>query len=123
MKPVRLTIDGETMRVWFAWVGNGLYSPAGLGPAWREQMDDGLLDIRIATGAKRFSKTRFTASALTGRLRHCSVYREWTAPEVEIVSLDGPLRVATDGETFDGPDRFSVKKRRRALRVALPRPD
>ena len=32
----------------------------------------------------------------------------------------GPLRLAVDGETFDGAARFAVTKRRRALAVAVP---
>ncbi len=123
MEPLHLTIDGRTLRVWIAWVGNNHYSPTGLAPAWREAMDDGLLDIRIATGAKAFSRIRFTAAALTGRLRDCSVYEEWTAASLEVESAEGPLRLAADGETFDGPSRVSVSKQPKALRVALPCPD
>ena len=123
MEPLRLTIDGEPVKVWLAWVGNGAYSPPGLAPAWRESLDDGLLDVRIVDGAKRFSKTRFACAALTGRLSTCGVYREEWAESVKISSLDGPLRMASDGETFDGPERFTIEKRRSALLVALPPPD
>lgn len=123
MKPLRLEIDGHPQKVWLTYVGNCAYSPEGLAPRSRESMDDGLLDIRLVDGAKRFSKTRFMLSALSGRLRHCSVYREWKAAELDVVSLEGPLRLAADGETFDGPARFVVSKKRRALRVLLPQPE
>jgi undecaprenyl-diphosphatase len=123
MRPLRLEVDGRPMRVWLGWVGNGVYSPPGLGPRWREHLDDGLLDIRLVHGARRFSRTRFTCAALLGRLAHCRVYSEWSAPTVDVVCLDGPQRVAADGETFDGPARFTVAKKPRALRVAVPPPD
>jgi undecaprenyl-diphosphatase len=123
MRPLRLEVDGRPMRVWLAWVGNGTYSPPGLGPMWREQLDDGLLDIRLVHGARRFSRTRFTCAALAGRLSRCHVYSEWTAKTLEVVCLDGPQRIAADGETFDGPAEFTVAKKRRALRVAVPPPD
>lgn len=123
MRPLRLEIDGHLQKVWQGWVGNCEYSPIGLAPRYREAMDDGLLDIRIVNGARRFSRLRFTFAALTGRLAHCSVYREWTAEQLEVVNLDGPLRLAADGETFDGGARIVVSKKRRALRLLVPRPD
>jgi undecaprenyl-diphosphatase len=122
MQPLPVLIDGHLERVWIAFVGNCRYAPAGLAPRWREALDDGLLDVRIVNGAKRGSRTRFAVAALTGRLRSSSVYREWTAERVEVASLEGPLRLAADGETFDGPGRFEIAKRPRALRVALARP-
>ena len=39
---------------------------------------------------------------------------------LEVRSLDGPLRLAVDGETVDGGESFRVTKRRRALLVAVP---
>ncbi|MEY2469149.1 MAG: hypothetical protein QOF21_1847, partial [Actinomycetota bacterium] len=44
MEPLRVEVDGRPMRVWLAWIGNCAYSPDGLGPLWREKLDDGLLD-------------------------------------------------------------------------------
>jgi hypothetical protein len=39
---------------------------------------------------------------------------------VTISAHDGPLRLAVDGETFDGAASFTVTKLRRALSVAVP---
>ena len=123
MAPLRVTLDGQPARVWTAWVGNCAYSPDGLAPAWRESLDDGLLDVRVVNGAKRFSRTRFAAAALSGRLSTCSVYSERRVESLEVECLDGSQRLAADGETFDGPARFTVAKKPRALRVILPPPD
>ena len=123
MEPLHLEIDGKPMKVWLAWVGNCAYSPPGLAPMWRERLDDGLLDIRIVHGARRFSRIRFTISALAGRLSHSHVYSAWTAERLEVVCVDGPQRVAADGETFEGAAAFTVSKQPRALRVAVPAPD
>lgn len=120
MAPLQLEIDGRPMRVWLSWIGNGRYDPAGLGPSWRERLDDGLLDVRVLNGARRFSRSRFVAHVLTGRLRTCPVYQEWTASSVSIRSLEGPLRLAADGETYDGPEDLKITKRVGALRVAVP---
>lgn len=122
MEPLRVEIDGRPRRVWLAWIGNGRYDPTGFGPSWRESLDDGLLDVRIVDGAKRFSRARFTVDVLTGRLRSCPVYEEKQVERLSIRSLDGPLRLAADGETFDGPVELEVTKRARVLRVAVPPP-
>ena len=120
MEPLHVEIDGEPRRVWLAWIGNGRYDPTGFGPSWRERLDDGLLDVRLVSGARRFSRTRFTLDVLTGRLRTCPVYEERQAQSISIRSLGGPLRLAADGETFDGPAELEVTKRRQVLRVAVP---
>jgi undecaprenyl-diphosphatase len=122
MAPLHVEIDGERMRVWLAWIGNGRYDPTGFGPSWREDLADGCLDVRIVHGGRRFSRSRFLVDVLTGRLRHCPVYEERVVDRVEIRSLDGPLRLAADGETYDGPVDLEVTKRRRALKVAVPPP-
>lgn len=119
MAPLRMRIDGADARVWLGWVGNGAYSPPGLAPAWRESLDDGLLDVRIVYGDVALARTRFALSALTGRLRHSRVYRETRVASVAVEFLDGPQRLAADGETFDGPASFVVAKRPKALRVAV----
>ena len=120
MVPLHVEVDGHPMRVWLAWIGNCRYAPAGFGPRWREDLDDCLLDVRLVTGARRFSRLRFAIDVLTGRLGSCPVYEERTAASLTIRSLDGPLRLAADGETLDGPVELEVSKRRRALQVAVP---
>jgi undecaprenyl-diphosphatase len=120
MEPLHVEIDGRPMRVWLAWIGNCRYDPPGFGPVWRSNLDDGLLDLRLVNGARRFSRTRFLVDVLSGRLRHCPVYEECAVESVEIRSFDGPLRLAADGETFDGPEVLEVTKRRRALQVTVP---
>ena len=120
MEPLRVELDGRPMRVWLAWIGNCRYDPTGFGPSWRERLDDGLLDVRVVNGARRFSRTRFVVDVLSGRLGQCPVYEELVTESLTVRSLDGPLRVAADGETFDAADELRVTKRPRALRVAVP---
>lgn len=120
MEPLRVEVDDRPMRVWLAWIGNCQYHPDGFGPRWREELADGLLDVRLVNGAVRFSRTRFVVAVLTGRLASCPVYEERTTASLSIRSLDGPLRLAADGETYDGPVELVVTKRARALEVAVP---
>ncbi len=120
MEPLLIEVDGNRMRVWLAWIGNCQYAPPGFGPAWRECLDDGVLDVRIVNGSRRFSRARFVVHLLTGRLRSCPVYEERSVSTLSIRSLEGPLRLAADGETYDGPVELEVSKRPRALEVAVP---
>jgi diacylglycerol kinase family enzyme len=122
LEPLRVELDGRPATVWLAWIGNGRYDPSGFAPAWRPRLDDGLLDIRIVDGSRRWSRARLVAHVLAGRLPTCPVYEQRLATSVRIRSLDGPLRLAVDGETFDAPDEVEVAKRPRALMVAVPPP-
>ena len=80
-----------------------------------------LLTISSLTGVPR--KIRFALHVLTGRLSTCPVYEERTATSLHIRSQEGPLRLAADGETFDGGEDLVVAKRPRALLVAVPPTD
>lgn len=123
MRPLRVEVDGEEMRVWLAWIGNCRYDPPGLAPAWRESLEDGLLDVRFVHGRRRRSRTRFLLHSLTGRLATCPVYEERTVTALRVRSLEGPLRLAADGETFDAGEDLHIAKRPRALLVAVPPTD
>lgn len=119
MEPMPIEIDGRPMRVWLAWIGNCMYDPPGFGPSWRERLNDGLLDVRIVHGARRFSRTRFVVDVLTGRLASSPVYEQRSVGSLSIRSLAGPMRLAADGETYDGPAEVYVTKRLRAIQVAV----
>jgi diacylglycerol kinase family enzyme len=119
MEPCRLELDGSRVDVWLGWIGNGAYDPPGLAPAWREDLDDGLLDVRLVHGG-RFARSRFVLAALLGRLTALGVYSERRVRSLHLRSLDGPLRLVADGEPFDGPEDLVIEKRRRALQIVLP---
>jgi hypothetical protein len=60
---------------------------------------------------------------LTGRLGRCPAYEAFSARELRVRALDGPLRLARDGETFDGSPEFTIAKEERPLAVFSPRPE
>jgi undecaprenyl-diphosphatase len=120
MEPLDMEVDGRRERVWVGWIGNGRYAPEGFAPSWRERLDDGLLDVRLVLGDRPWARVRLVADVLAGRLQRCPVYREDRVEAVTISAHDGPLRLAVDGETFDGAASFTVTKLRRALSVAVP---
>jgi undecaprenyl-diphosphatase len=109
-RPCEVEIDGAPRRVWMAFIGNCRYHPNGFAPSWRERLDDGQLDVRIVSGDAPFSRLRLVTSVLTGRLGRCRVYEQRLARELRVRSPRGPLRLARDGETFDGPDEFVIAK-------------
>jgi undecaprenyl-diphosphatase len=115
--PVEVEIDGARRRVWMAFFGNCRYRPAGFAPSWRERLDDNLVDVRIIDAEMPHARLRLLAAVLTGTLGRCRVYEQRTAASIKIRSLQGPLRLARDGEVFDGPEEFLVTKADRRLRV------
>lgn len=119
-QPVRIEIDGQPRRIWMMFVGNCRYHPAGFTPSWRERLDDGLLDVRIVDGARPWSRAHLLFSVLTGRLARCRAYEQRFVKELSVCSLEGPLRLARDGETFDGPESFTISKADSPLVVYAP---
>lgn len=50
---------------------------------------------------------------LAAGLRHLwrsSAVEAWHCRSLEVHALQGPLRLARDGEAFDGPATFSIEK-------------
>jgi undecaprenyl-diphosphatase len=121
--PVRVEIDGRRWTLWMIFVGNCRYHPAGFAPTWRERLDDGELDVRLVDASQPWARTRLLLAVLTGRLGRCPAYEAFSARELRVRALDGPLRLARDGETFDGSPEFTIAKEERPLAVFSPRPE
>jgi undecaprenyl-diphosphatase len=121
-EPCRVEIDGQEQRLWMIFIGNCRYHPSGFAPSWRERLDDGQLDLRTVDGNAPLSRTRLVLAVLMGRLGRCRVYSQRLADEVHVRSVDGPLRLTRDGETFDGSAEFTVTKAGRPLPIFAPTP-
>jgi len=119
-EPVEVEIDGERRKIWMAFIGNCRYDPPGFAPSWREHLADGQLDIRILDGTQPWSRSRLILSVLTGRLAACRAYEQRYARSVHVKSLEGELRLARDGETFDGSEEFDIAKADEPLVVYVP---
>ncbi len=118
--PVDVEIDGEHRIVWMVFIGNCRYDPPGFAPSWRERLDDGQLDIRIVDGTHPWSRARLLLSVVTGRLAACGAYEQRYASSIHVKSLEGRLRLARDGETFDGAEEFDIAKVDEPLIVYVP---
>jgi diacylglycerol kinase family enzyme len=119
-EPVEIEIDGKPACVWMAFIGNCRYHPSGFAPSWRERLDDELLDFRYVDGAAPFARTRLTVAVLTGRLGRSKVYHQSVVQRLRIHSLNGPLRLARDGETFEGSEDVVIEKLPKRLAVYVP---
>jgi undecaprenyl-diphosphatase len=119
---IEIDLDGERRSLWLVFVGNCRYHPEGMAPTWRERLDDGQLDVRIVDASHPFCRTRLVLAVLTGTLRRSRVFQTWPTTTVHVRSTGGPLRLARDGETFDGAEDFEVTKNGARLAVYTPRP-
>jgi diacylglycerol kinase family enzyme/membrane-associated phospholipid phosphatase len=118
--PQPILIDRNETSLWMGFIGNCRYKPEGFAPSWRPRLDDGLLDIRLIEATGRWSRLRVALAVLTGRLSRCRPYRRWEAPALEVGSRNDPLRLARDGNTFNGSPSFRVEKLRQRLTVYTP---
>ena len=108
--PFEVELDGETHLLWMIFIGNCRYKPDGFAPSRRARLDDGQLDVRMIDAGHPWCRTRLVLGLLTGRLGRSPVYRQWTATSLQVRSTNGPLRLAADGETFDGGEAVEVAK-------------
>jgi diacylglycerol kinase family enzyme/membrane-associated phospholipid phosphatase len=109
--PVSLVVNGKPLSVWIVFVGNCLYTPRGLSPAWRPRLEDGLLDVQYLRADLRLGRTRTVLATLLGVSEHTRSYGHFTADEVHVVSRSGPQQVAFDGEMGEKATEFSFRKR------------
>ncbi len=109
--PVELDVDGQRLRVWILFVGNGLYTPRGLSPAWRPRLEDGLLDVQYLRADLRLGRTRAVLATLLGVSEHSRSYGKFQTAQLDVVSRSGPQRVAYDGEMGEPATEFRFRKR------------
>lgn len=122
-RPIRVEIDGQTRLVWLVLVGNCRYRPEGFAASWRKRMNDGLLDVRIIDGSEPRSRLHLLRAVLTGTLAGSRLYESRQTTELRVRCIDGPLRLSCDGEVFDGPEEFVIRKDPARVQVLVPPED
>jgi diacylglycerol kinase family enzyme/membrane-associated phospholipid phosphatase len=116
-KPMTILLNGRRRTVWMLFVGNGAYVPKGFGAARRPSLASGLLDVRYLRADIPYSRVRFLLASLTGTLHVSHVYKHAEVPAADVVLLDGPRRIALDGEVGPSGRRFRFRVRKGALPV------
>jgi undecaprenyl-diphosphatase len=119
-RPLELTLNGTSRRVWLGFIGNCRHEPSGIAPSWRPRLDDGRLDVRLAFADVRLSRTRLILAALTGRVARSGAYAEELVDVLRVASPHARLRLARDGEHFEGHGDFVIEKRPERLAVYAP---
>ena len=116
-QPHELILNGHRRRLWLYFAGNCQYEPPGTAPAYRPDLSDGYLDIRVVDAAP-LARSRLVAAVLTGTLGRCRVYHAWRAAAVDIPSADGaPIWLSVDGEVVTAEPGFRQGKHPRRLLV------
>jgi undecaprenyl-diphosphatase len=110
-QPLDLVVNDHRLRVWIVFIGNCLYTPRGLSPAWRPRLEDGLLDVQYLRADLRFGRTRAVLATLFGVSEHARSYGHFTSEEVRVQSHSGPECVAFDGEMGEESTEFVFRKR------------
>lgn len=116
-EPLELIIDGRPVPVWAVFVGNGVYTPRGLAPAWREHLADGVLDVQYLRADKEYSRSIAVIASLLGLIERTSVFGSIQAPQLRIRSAGGPILSAHDGEVADPADELDLRILPRRLTV------
>lgn len=109
--PVDLEVNGRSLKVWIIFIGNCLYTPRGLSPAWRPRLEDHLLDVQYLRADLRFGRTRAVIATLLGISEHARSYGHFDAEEVTVISRSGLKQVAYDGEMGEKATEFRFRKR------------
>lgn len=123
-KPVDVLVDGRRRRVWLLFAGNCRYEPSGAAPAYRPDLADGTLDVRLVDGSQPLARTRLIAAVLLGTLGRSRVYQTWPARTLRIASPGGgPLPLSLDGEATRQKSAIALVKRPKQLLVYRPSPD
>lgn len=116
-RPHELILDGRHRRLWLYFAGNCGYEPPGTAPAYRPDLADGYLDVRVVD-AGPLARSRLVAAVLTGTLGRCRVYHAWRARSVDIASAHGtPIWLSVDGEVATAESGFTQGKRPHGLLV------
>ncbi len=109
-RPHELILDGSPRRLWLYFAGNCRYEPQGMAPAYRPDLADGCLDIRVVE-AGFLARSRLVAAVLTGTLGRCRVYHSWQAASADIRAVDSqPIWLSIDGEVATAESAFTQGK-------------
>jgi undecaprenyl-diphosphatase len=116
-RPHELILDGRRRRLWLYFAGNCRYVPQGTFPAYRPDLADGYLDVRLVE-AGPLARSRLVAAVLAGTLGRSRVYRSWRARSVDVRPVDGrPIWLSVDGEVATAESGFIQHKHRHGLLV------
>ncbi|MEV6400654.1 phosphatase PAP2 family protein [Streptomyces sp. NPDC051907] len=118
--PLEADVHGRHRPMWLLFAGNGVYQRMGPTPGHRQDLADGLLDVRIVHGG-RWPGLRLLAAAAAGPLSRSPVHASQPMPRLTIRGLTPGTPLAYDGEVSEAPSELTLDKAPEALTVYRPR--
>jgi diacylglycerol kinase family enzyme len=108
----KVTIDGETFRTPFVFVGNNKYTLNKLGIPERKTLDSGELSIFIARTPSRFELLKIVGLTLLGKAKLLQNFDIRHGKEI-VIKTHRHVHVACDGETvrLQAPLHFKIRPR------------
>ncbi|MEU5399993.1 phosphatase PAP2 family protein [Streptomyces sp. NPDC005963] len=118
-RPLEASVQGRHRPMWLLFAGNGVYQRVGPTPGHRQDLADGLLDVRVVHGG-RWPGLRLMAAALAGPLSRSPVHAAEQLHRLRITGVEPGTPLAYDGEVTLAPAEFTVDKAVGALTVYRP---
>ncbi|GLW06698.1 phosphoesterase [Microtetraspora sp. NBRC 13810] len=115
--PVEIVVDGVPYRVWLLFVGNCRHDSRGVVPGRRRRLEDGVLDIRMLTAARRLPRVRAFLSVAGARFGMSRHFHQWQADTLHVGTPGGRVQLAGEGGVLDVAAPVTFAKRPRALTV------
>lgn len=119
-RPVRLRLAGRPRSVWLLFAGNGTYHGTGPTPRRRDNLGEGLLDLRIVYGGGR-PGPRLLAAAFAGPLSRSPVHTATRLRSLRIGDIPSGTPLAYDGEYAEASPALVLEELPDALTVYRPR--
>ncbi|QPP05782.1 phosphatase PAP2 family protein [Streptomyces bathyalis] len=116
--PVEAGLGGKERALWLLFAGNCAYR-VGMAPVRRQDLADGILDVRIVK-AGRWARTRLFIAALTSAVDRSPLHSTTRLRRMMITDIPPGTHLSYDGEVAKAPGRLLLDKEHEALRVYRP---
>ncbi|MFF3686080.1 bifunctional phosphatase PAP2/diacylglycerol kinase family protein [Streptomyces sp. NPDC002187] len=117
--PLEVDVHGQRRPMWLLFAGNCMYRGVGPTPGHRENLADGLLDVRVVH-AGRLPGLRLLAAALAGPLSRSPVHAARPVHRLRVTGIADGTPLAYDGEVTKISGELVVEKKVAALTVYRP---
>jgi len=111
-----VTIDDETFKTPFLFVGNNDYRLTEPGKS-RDSLTQGILSVYMIATASRRELVGIFAWALIGQLHRSSEFKTWQTSQLTVHTKRSRVRVSRDGELEKLASPLEYKLRSKALRI------
>lgn len=117
-----VTLEGRTYRSWMVFVGNGRYGKGLLRLNAREDLDDHVLDLRLARADSPLARARVMLSLVGGVLDRSPLLLQREAVAIDLELDRSTVDVALDGEVQQLESPLRYRSLPAALAVLVPPP-